>query len=158
MKRFTAPTSALAELPAFSGCSRRQLRQLEAVMCEVRVTAGTVLATQDHRVAQYVVIVDGTAAEMRDGHCVGTVERGDDIGGVALVDNQPHLTTIRACTPMVLQVTGPREFRAAYEMVPALRSHIDDESASATRRRNRVDAQWLKVPHEAAAFGYTLVS
>ena len=157
MKRSTSPSSGLAALPPFSKCSHRQLRELDRVTCDLDVPAGTVLATQGRRAGQYVVIVGGWAVETVDGRPIASVGAGDDIGGVSLVENTPHSTSICAATPMQLQVIAPCEFRAAYLTVPALRTHVDDESLRSARRSAQSTPR-SKVVQRERPFGYTLVS
>lgn len=158
MKHATSPARELAGLAPFSECADPELHHLDHLSCPVTVPPGTILARQGGAAREYVVIVDGRADELLDGRPVSVLGRGDDFGGRGLLQRSPHRSTIVAGTPMQLQVMSSREFRSAYDTVPSLQHHVDDEVARVASRWC-ADAPSAPEPeHAARSFDYTLAS
>jgi CRP-like cAMP-binding protein len=89
-----------------------------------------------------VLVIEGAAEVLRDGHVVAHLGRGDHCGEFTLLRGVPQPATVVATAPSVIDVFEVRDFRAAYLDVPAFRAAID-------RTLDRRTAQWLTIPTAA---------
>ena len=80
----------LRGIPLFSGCSRRELREIALVADEIVVPDGTALTREGETGMELVVIVDGEATVTRRGRTINTVSGGDFVGEIALVSDTPR--------------------------------------------------------------------
>ncbi len=111
----------LREVPLFSTCTKKELRQVSRLMTPVDVTAGTELATEGRLGSEFMVIVDGTASVRKKGKKVATLKAGQWFGEVALLDDR-HLrtATVVADTDMVLEVVDGAAFTSLVEGHPTI--------------------------------------
>jgi PDZ domain-containing secreted protein/CRP-like cAMP-binding protein len=99
---------ALARLPAFAGCTARQLRRLARWGDLIEVAAQQVLVRQDHSDWWFFVIVSGRVALTRDGDVVDELLPGSHFGEAALIGLRPQPMTATALEPTVVFALGPR--------------------------------------------------
>lgn len=111
----------LAEVPLFSSCSKKELRQVSRLMTTVNVSAGAELATEGKLGAEFCVIVEGTATVTKRGTEVAELGPGQWFGEIALLD-QRHLrtATVTATTDMVLEVVDGPSFATLVEEHPRI--------------------------------------
>lgn len=111
----------LAEVPLFSSCSKKELRQVSRLMTTINVAAGTELATEGKLGAEFCVIVEGRANVVRQGREVAKLGPGQWFGEIALLD-QRHLrtATVTAVTDMVLEVVDGPSFATLVEEHPRI--------------------------------------
>ena len=109
---------ALANVPLFSACSRKDLGLVAKRAEDVKVDGGKVLVSEGAAGAEFFVIIDGTAKVSRHGQEVAKLGPGSFFGDLALLDRAPRNATITAETPMELVVLGQREFAALIDEVP----------------------------------------
>lgn len=122
----------LQALPLFAGCSPAQLRAIDRLLTEVRVSGGRELMREGERGLDFAVVIDGRAEVLRDGEPVAELERGAFFGEIALVDHGLRTATVVARTPMRLYVLHRVEFERLLELVPSVR---DEVLATAEGRR-----------------------
>jgi CRP-like cAMP-binding protein len=109
---------ALASVPLFSACSRKEL-QLVTKQGEHRtVSPGTTLVTEGSAGAEFFVILDGQARVERHGKKVAQLGPGSYFGELSLLDRAPRNATIVADTPMELVVLGQRAFDELLDSIP----------------------------------------
>jgi CRP-like cAMP-binding protein len=118
MAKHDAFIDALASVPLFSACSKKDLQAVAKRAEDVRVDAGKVVVSEGAAGAEFFVILDGQAAVARHGQQVATLGAGDFFGDLALLDRAPRNATVTAVTPMELVVLGQREFAALIDEVP----------------------------------------
>jgi CRP-like cAMP-binding protein len=118
---------AYGALAPFRRCTTRELRRLNSLITHVSVESGRVLARQGSRGGEFTVIADGTAIVNRNGYDVDELGPGEAFGEIPLVGRVPNPTTITAVTPMQLEVMSVREFRSAYDTMPTVRDHVDEQ-------------------------------
>ena len=123
----------------FRGCSRRDLRTLVPIGTRIDVPPGKVLARQGTRRDEFVVVISGSADVVRDGEIVDHLGTGDHFGEYSLVRGVPQPATVVAAEASVVDVFPVREFRCAYNAMPAFRTAIHE----ALDRRT---VSWLTVP------------
>jgi CRP-like cAMP-binding protein len=138
MAKHDAFIDALASVPLFSACSKKDLQAVAKRAEDVRVDAGKVVVSEGAAGAEFFVILDGQAAVARHGQQVATLGAGDFFGDLALLDRAPRNATVTAVTPMELVVLGQREFAALIDEVPGFAHKL---LAGLARRLRAFDAQ-----------------
>ena len=119
--RRSAPRARLEKLrtlPLFSGCSDKDLAQVDGLVDDYSVTKGTVLAEQGTPARQAFIILDGRADVTIDGKTIAHLGIGDTFGEMALLSKPVELrsATVTAVTEMELLVLEPRGFSSLVEM------------------------------------------
>jgi CRP-like cAMP-binding protein len=118
MARSDSYLDALASVPLFSACSRKEL-QLVARQGEHRsVEAGATIVSEGSAGAEFYVILDGTAGVQRHARKVAELGPGSYFGELSLLDRAPRNATVVAETDMDLVVLGQRAFDHLLESVP----------------------------------------
>jgi CRP-like cAMP-binding protein len=103
-------TKMLSRVPLFAHLDGRALAQLATMVDEVDVDAGTVLMTEGRSGQEFFVIVEGTVDVTRGGRHLGSLEAGDFLGEIALIDDGPRTATATATSACRLLVLAHREF------------------------------------------------
>jgi CRP/FNR family transcriptional regulator, cyclic AMP receptor protein len=138
MRHRAALQEALAAVPLFSACSKRDLQIVARHMQVVEVKAGTVVMREgDHGDAFYVVLEGRGVVESR-GRAVGRLVAGDHVGELALLDPAPRSATVTAVDDMTVSVIDARTFAAIVRDVPAMTGRL---LAALARRLRQRDAE-----------------
>lgn len=124
MFTYMVPIESLRAIELFAGCDDKLLRQLSRLGTEVHAKARQVLAREGDVGREFYVVVDGLASVEHAGERIGTVQRGDFFGEMALVDGKPRSATVVASTPMTLYVFDPREFFSLLDAFPPVSKKI----------------------------------
>ncbi len=124
LRRRSQKIDVLRRVPLFGGLTQRQLDLIARHADEVNVDVGTVLARQGSLGWEFFVILDGRARVDMDGKSIATLEAGDIVGEMSLIDQKPRIATVVAKTPMVLLVVPSRSFATLLDEVPALRKKV----------------------------------
>ena len=132
---------ALASVPLFSACSRKDLGLVAKRAEDVKVDGGKVLVSEGAAGAEFFVIIEGTAKVARHGQEVAKLGPGTFFGDLALLDRAPRNATITAETPMELVVLGQREFAALIDEVPGFAHKL---LAGLARRLRENDAKTVQ--------------
>jgi CRP/FNR family transcriptional regulator, cyclic AMP receptor protein len=101
----------LSTVPLFSGCSKKELRQIAGLADEIDLKSGKVLTRQGAPGREFFVLLEGTVDVVRDGKQVATLGAGDFFGELALVSNIPRTATVTATSPIRTLVVVDRDFR-----------------------------------------------
>jgi CRP-like cAMP-binding protein len=97
----------LAQVPIFSGCSKRELQLIARAAKEVIHKQGAVIAREGERGIGLFLIVDGRCDVTIGGKSKAKLGPGDFFGEVALLDGGPRTATVTALTPVTLVgITG----------------------------------------------------
>ncbi len=112
--------AALAAVPLFSACSKRELRDISRLGTEVRVADGTVLTTQGEPGTEFCLLLEGDARCLVDGREVAVLHGGDFFGEMALLDRGPRHATVSAIGPVRLLVLDAREFSELLDASPSI--------------------------------------
>jgi len=110
----------LAEVPLFSGASRKDLQAIARASDEIDVKAGRVLVEQGRLGHEFFLILDGKASVRRNNRKVAELGTGQYFGELSLLDKGPRDATVVADTDMKLLVLGQREFLGVLDDVPTL--------------------------------------
>jgi CRP-like cAMP-binding protein len=110
----------LEKIPLFRDLSRKQIAQIERLVDEITVPAGSRLATTGQHGAELVVIVEGRASVTVGRRRTVRLGPGDFFGEMSLVDGGPRSATVEAASDMRLLVIGGREFSELLEKAPPI--------------------------------------
>jgi CRP-like cAMP-binding protein len=95
----------LANVPIFSGCTKRELAIISRAAKEVTHSEGTVIAREGER--GMFLILDGQARVTIGGKMKAKLGPGDFFGEVALLDGGPRTATVTALTSLrLVGITG----------------------------------------------------
>jgi CRP-like cAMP-binding protein len=114
----------LKQVPLFQDLSKHDLEQVGQLAEEVDVPAGQVLTREGAPGSEFFVIVDGDVRIDVHGETVRTLEAGDFLGEIALVDDGPRTATATAVGPTKLLVLGRREFRSLMDSYPSIEHSV----------------------------------
>ncbi len=110
----------LSKVPIFAGCSDDQLRDITRLLTPVDVKAGTTLARQGDYGKEFFVIIEGTAAVLRDGVELAKLGAGDVVGEVSIIDGGQRTATVVADTDMLVEVATHPEFAGLLDRAPEI--------------------------------------
>ena len=118
MPRSDSFLDALASVPLFAACSRKEL-QLVAKQGEHRTVApGTVLVSEGSMGAEFFVILSGDARVERHAQKVATLGPGSYFGELSLLDRAPRNASVTAESEVELVVLGQRAFDELLDSIP----------------------------------------
>ena len=137
MRHHAALVEALADVPLFTACSKRDLQIIARHMQVVAVPAGTALMREGERGDAFYVVLDGRGVVESAGRAVGTLRAGDHVGELALLDPAPRNATVTAAGDMTVGVVDARTFAAIVRDVPALSGKLLAALARRLRDRDR---------------------
>jgi CRP/FNR family transcriptional regulator, cyclic AMP receptor protein len=118
MARSERSLDALASVPLFAACSRKELQQVAKAGEHRDAAAGTTLVSEGAAGAEFFVILEGTARVERHGRKVAQLGPGSYFGELSLLDRSPRNATVVAQTPMELVVLGQRAFDGLLDTLP----------------------------------------
>ncbi len=110
----------LSKVPIFAGCSEDQLRDITRLLTPVDVKAGTTLARQGDYGKEFFVIIEGTAAVLRDGVELAKLGAGDVVGEISIIDGGQRTATVVADTDMLVEVATHPEFAGLLDRAPEI--------------------------------------
>jgi len=100
----------LRRVPLFAACTDEELALVARNVDELHVDGGHVLTRQGGVGRELFVIVEGTAEVRVSGEPVARLGPGDVVGELALLDHRCRTATVVAETPLVVLVSGSRQF------------------------------------------------
>lgn len=118
--RKNAKVDLLANVPLFSGCSKRELQDIAALADELDLPEGTAIIREGERGREFFVLVDGTVSVTRDGQRITTLGPGDWIGEIALVSDVPRTATVTTTSPSRVLVVTDRAFSGLIKRSPSI--------------------------------------
>lgn len=136
MRHHAALVEALAGVPLFTTCSKRDLQIIARHMQVVALPAGTALMREGERGDAFYVVLDGHGVVETAGKAVGTLRAGDHAGELALLDPAPRNATVTAAGDMTVGVIDARTFAAIIRDVPALSGKLLAALARRLRARD----------------------
>ncbi|MET0579199.1 MAG: cyclic nucleotide-binding domain-containing protein [Ilumatobacteraceae bacterium] len=131
----------LRDVPLFAACTRDELALVARNVDEHRVEAGRVLTRQGAVGREFFVIVEGTAEVRVGGQLVARLGPGDFVGELALLDRRCRTATVVAETPLVVVVSGTREFAELLAGAPNMTRKLMTGLAARLRAAERTTAR-----------------
>src|SRR5437016_2960527 len=102
----------LRAIELFSDCDDRELAEIDGLMTEIAVSAGTVLIREGRFGREFFIIREGMATVTRGGNVVDYLLAGAFFGERSLLDREPATAMVTAATDMRVWVLNRREFVA----------------------------------------------
>lgn len=116
----SALINALAAVPLFESCSKRELGRIAKAGRVVDVDDGTLIADQGQMGREAFVILDGSVAVRRGGRKIADIGHGDVVGELSLLDHGPRTASVVATGDSTLFVLESKEFRKVLDEHPAI--------------------------------------
>lgn len=110
----------LAQVPIFSGCSKKELQTIARAVRPIEHEAGTVIAQEGEPGAGLFVIDSGSADVTIGGRKVNHLEAGEFFGEMALLDGGPRTATVTAKTDITLFVLTEWVYRGLLSEHPSI--------------------------------------
>ena len=96
----------LKAIPIFSHLSDAEAKRLAAFATETSVADGQILMKQGDYSTELIGIEEGTADVIRDGKKIASLNQGDLIGEMGLLEHEPRNADVVATSPMrVMKLT-----------------------------------------------------
>jgi CRP-like cAMP-binding protein len=112
--------TALATVPLFSGCTKRELGHVAKAGVERAATAGDTIANQGEMGREAFIILAGRVDVKRNGRTIVSLGDGDVVGELSLLDHGPRTASIVCSTDCTLYVIDQRHFREVIEKHPSI--------------------------------------
>ncbi|MDT4943065.1 MAG: family transcriptional regulator, cyclic receptor protein [Pseudonocardiales bacterium] len=122
----------LAALPAFEGCTEKDLQDLARHSYHSSIPANWPLIHQDTPADACYVILNGTAIVRIDGNEVATIGNGSIVGEMALATGRLRNATVTSTEPLDLLHLDVAQFRALLDRRPTLRASLLARLTAAT--------------------------
>jgi CRP/FNR family transcriptional regulator, cyclic AMP receptor protein len=113
-------SKVLADVPLFSGLSKKELSQVASIADELDFRAGKTLIREGDPGREFFVLLQGGAEVTRGGKQIATRTAGDFFGEIALVTNRPRVATVTTTEPSVLLVVTDRDFKHLVKQSPTI--------------------------------------
>ena len=111
---------ALARVPLFRHCSRKELEFLASRTDEVDLARDRTLIRQGDPSDTFYVLMDGQANVNVDGSPRPPMQAGDFFGEISMLDRGPSTATVVTATPVHAMVMSHAQFRDAIKGDDAL--------------------------------------
>jgi CRP-like cAMP-binding protein len=116
---------SLAGLDLFAGCTRPQLRLIDASSTTIEVAPGRTLCREGDIGKEFFVIIDGAVTVSRDMGMLGSLCNGDWFGEVALLSGTRRcIATAETAVPSRLLVFSGREFHEVVKACPFVERRV----------------------------------
>jgi CRP-like cAMP-binding protein len=128
----------LEDVELFAGANRAERAVIRRHLTPLSVTAGRVLVKEGTRGDQFMVLVEGKATVSQGGQTIATLERGDLVGEMALlqdVGSDRRNATVTASTDAVIYVGSRADFRQILQAVPSVARKVRQTAAERTLAR-----------------------
>jgi CRP/FNR family transcriptional regulator, cyclic AMP receptor protein len=128
----------LRDLRLFADTTRAERERIRRRLTVLRVPAGRVLVHEGGLGDQFMIIAEGSATVSRDGRTIATLERGDLVGEMALLDDERagrRNATVTTSTDALLYVGTPAEFREILDAAPSVARKVQQTALERTALR-----------------------
>jgi CRP-like cAMP-binding protein len=125
---------ALARVPLFSRCTRKELEFLASRTDEVQLKANDTLIKQGSASDCFYVLLEGVATVEVDGKPRPSLHAGDFFGEIGMLDRGDATATVVTTTPARAMVMSHVQFRDAIKTSDALLSTVLGAAADRLRR------------------------
>jgi CRP/FNR family cyclic AMP-dependent transcriptional regulator len=119
-----AKVDAMAKVPLFAQCSRRDLERIARLADEIDFPEGKTLIKQGDRGREFFVILEGEVDVQRGNRRIASRGAGEFIGEIALVSDVPRTATVTVAKPMRALVITDRAFRQLLTEAPEIQAKV----------------------------------
>jgi CRP/FNR family transcriptional regulator, cyclic AMP receptor protein len=124
MDRSDGIEERLERVPLFQGLTKKDLKLISQLTTYLEEPAGTVLIEEGKSGYEFIIVLDGEVEVTQGGQLIASRGAGDFFGEIALLDHRPRTATVRAKTPVAIQVINRGEFAGLLADVPEIASKI----------------------------------
>jgi CRP-like cAMP-binding protein len=122
----------LEDVELFAEANRAERALIRRHLTPLSVAAGRVLVEEGARGDQFMVLVQGNATVNQGGQTIATLERGDLVGEMALLEefgSDRRNATVTASTDAVIYVGSRADFRQILHDVPSFARKVRQTAA-----------------------------
>lgn len=123
----------LRQVPLFAHLDKRETERLSMLADQLDVPDGQVLTRQGASGGEFFIVLDGKVAIEKDGQRIATMNPGDFLGEIALIDGKPRTATARADGDTRLLVIGRAPFHELMDEFPSIRISVLEALAERVR-------------------------
>ena len=117
----------LKALPIFSELSAEEAKRLAAFATETSIAEGQILMKQGDYSTELIAIEEGTADVIRDGGKVASLNAGDLIGEMGLLERRPRNADVIATSPMrVVKLTHWEIRRMSEDTIGRIKKIVEE--------------------------------
>jgi CRP/FNR family cyclic AMP-dependent transcriptional regulator len=124
----------LRSVPLFARQGQRGIDEISRLVRVVDVPAGRRITTEGEPGRDFFVIASGTVRIERGGQHLRTLEAGDFLGEIALIDGGPRTATATTETNAQLLVIAQTDFGVLLERFPEIQATVLQALAERIRR------------------------
>jgi CRP-like cAMP-binding protein len=128
----------LEDVELFAEANRAERAVIRRHLTPLSVPAGRVLVKEGARGDQFMVLMEGNATVSQAGQTIATLERGDLVGEMALLQDAGtgrRNATVTTSTDAVIYVGSRSEFRQILQAVPSVARKVRETAAERTLAR-----------------------
>jgi CRP-like cAMP-binding protein len=128
----------LEDVELFAEANRAERAVIRRHLTPLSVAAGRVLMKEGTRGDQFMVLVEGNATVSQGGQTIATLERGDLVGEMALLQDagsDRRNATVTTSTDAVIYVGSRSDFRQILQSVPSVARKVRQTAAERTLAR-----------------------
>lgn len=128
----------LADLPLFAEASRSERSVIRRHLTPLALSAGSVLVREGTRGEEFMILLEGNATVIQGGRTIATLQRGDLVGEMALLDAdgvRRRNATVTVSSDAVMYVGSRTEFRQILHAVPSVAHKVRQTAAARTHAR-----------------------
>jgi len=115
---------AIASVPLFARCSKRDLERIAHLADEIDLPEGKVLTREGALGHEFFVLIEGRAEVRRDGRPIATLRDGDFLGEIALVTNVARTATVTTTSSVRALAITARAFRELLRTNPEIQGKV----------------------------------
>ncbi|HKP18189.1 MAG TPA: cyclic nucleotide-binding domain-containing protein [Gaiellaceae bacterium] len=116
--------AALARVPLFAHCSKRDLAQIARIADEIDFPAGKTLTKEGSPGREFFVILEGEVDVRQNSRLLRARGSGDFIGEIALLTGKARTATVTTVTPVRAVVIVDRAFRELLRGSPEIQGKV----------------------------------
>ena len=131
----------LPNIELFSELSKKELKNIAALMTPIQVKMGRVLTKEGDPGREFMIIIEGTATVKRKGRVLARLGPGDFFGELAIVAGVPRTATVIADTDMVIETLNRREFTSLLDESPRIAKKV---LVGAVRRLHEIEESIIR--------------
>ena len=125
----------LRTIPLFRGMTDQSIETIGHLAAPAWFDAGDVLVRQGEPGDSFIVLIAGQATVEKDGQFIRSLDAGDFLGEIALIDGGPRTATVSATSPVEVLTVDRAGFGRLMAEFPVVR--LDLVSALTQRLRER---------------------
>jgi CRP-like cAMP-binding protein len=128
----------LEDVALFAEANRTERAVIRRHLTPLSVPAGRVLVKEGARGDQFMVLIEGNATVSQAGQTIATLERGDLVGEMALLQDTGtgrRNATVTASTDAVIYVGSRSDFRQILHAAPSVARKVRETAAERTLAR-----------------------